>query len=458
MSKRVLLKILKGPMEGTEFAFDEHDTFLFGRTDECHAKLPDDGFASRLHFIIEANPPDARLRDLGSLNGTYVNGVLYGGRKRDESPEEGAKRAHPFVDLKEGDIIQVGQTIFQVSVTGVPEEVETDVVMQCQFCGCSVKTEVGNRREGRYVCVECRTNSETDPMEMLQNILKDTQLLDESAASTISHKDYEVLRVLGKGAMGTVYLARHKPSDKEVALKVVFSRVSASEPMLNSFLREMDFMRGLGHENIVSYRGSGAAGGALYFVMEHCAGGSLDRYMEEQGGTLDLAAAIPLMHQTLQGLAYAHGLNFVHRDIKPKNVLLVHEGKKAIAKICDFGLAKNFERAGLSGMTATGAVGGAMHFIPREQITDYKHANPASDVWSLGATFYNMLTGRLPRNFEPGVDALKVILNDPIVPIEKRNNRLPKKLVDVINQSLEPEPKDRFPSAAEFQEALEKMI
>src|SRR5262245_3190751 len=120
MPGRVSLEVVAGPIQGRQFQFDGHDTFLFGRSPDCHAELSqDDSTASRHHFILEVNPPAARLRDLGSLNGTYVNGQKYGGRARNMSPEEGARQALAQVDIRDGDTIRVGATVFTVRVEGV---------------------------------------------------------------------------------------------------------------------------------------------------------------------------------------------------------------------------------------------------------------------------------------------------------------------------------------------------
>src|SRR6476620_10926355 len=94
-----ILSITAGPMAGHTFVFDTHDTLLCGRLADCQVCLPDDRFVSRHHFLLEVNPPDARLRDLGSLHGTFVNGHKYGGRDKHETPEEGARRQYPQVDL-----------------------------------------------------------------------------------------------------------------------------------------------------------------------------------------------------------------------------------------------------------------------------------------------------------------------------------------------------------------------
>ncbi len=111
MSGTITLTVLEGTSQGKTFVFDAHDTFLFGRMDDCHICLPHDQLVSRNHFLMEVNPPHACIRDLGSRNGTYVNGQKYGGREKHETPEEGARRQYPQVDLHDGDQVKVGATL-----------------------------------------------------------------------------------------------------------------------------------------------------------------------------------------------------------------------------------------------------------------------------------------------------------------------------------------------------------
>src|SRR5437667_7545953 len=142
LSGRLILPITAGPKIGTMFAFDEHDTLLFGRMADCHICLPEDTTISCHHFLLEINPPDACIRDLGSLSGTYVNGRKYGGREKHETPEEGAKRQYPQVDLHEGDEIQVGQTIMRVRV----DRSDSEAQVRCQRSGKDVTSEAGSGR------------------------------------------------------------------------------------------------------------------------------------------------------------------------------------------------------------------------------------------------------------------------------------------------------------------------
>jgi eukaryotic-like serine/threonine-protein kinase len=139
--------------------------------DDCQVCLPEDKYVSRHHFIPEVNPPEARIRNLGSLHGTYINGQKYGGREKHETPEEGAKRQYPQVDLNDGDEIKVGKTIFRVRV-----EVESPAVQMCrQRCGKDVSVEVGSGSQGDYTCEACRQEIEADSDALLKDLLDQTQ-------------------------------------------------------------------------------------------------------------------------------------------------------------------------------------------------------------------------------------------------------------------------------------------
>ena len=111
MPGKVTIEVTTGNLKGKTFTFQEHDTFIFGRMEECHCCLQDDLQVSRHHFILKVNPPDSRIRDFGSLNGTWVNGEKIGSRRAGETPEQGQKRPYPEVDLKDGDEIKAGETV-----------------------------------------------------------------------------------------------------------------------------------------------------------------------------------------------------------------------------------------------------------------------------------------------------------------------------------------------------------
>jgi serine/threonine protein kinase len=135
-------------------------------------------------------------------------------------------------------------------------------------------------------------------------------------------------------------------------------------------------------------------------------------------------------------------------------LLLSFSKTEVTAKVADFGLAKGFERAGFSGLTLTGASGGTPYFMPREQVLNFKYAKPASDIWSAAATFYNMLTGALPRDYGARRDPLEVVLREPSVSILHRDSAVPKGIAAVIDRALCDEPDGRYTSAGEMRESL----
>jgi serine/threonine-protein kinase len=501
MSGKVTLRVTAGPIQGRSFEFGENDTFLFGRAPDCHAQLAeDDQTASRHHFLLEVAPPRARLRDLGSLNGTTVNGVKHGGRGRHQSAEEAAGQEFPQVDLRDGDQIRVGHTVFEVAI---------DVPLTCCDCGrvipaeaaagcrwiagtsiCAACREKALRsqrasvpgvlpvtarpapapagsavrrlpccgkcgREGPpgspadYVCAEC-AKAANDPVSVLME-----SLIQEGAPRSDGPQvaGYEVGRLLGKGGMGAVYHARRKADGREAALKVMLAQVNVDEFAREVFRREIEVTRQLRHPSIVELFEHGAAGDSFWFAMEFCPGGSVDSLMKQRNAPLPQATAVRIALQALEGLAHAHGLGFIHRDLKPEN-LLVGTALGENAKVTDFGLAKSFQNAGLSGMTATGAVAGTFPFMPREQLTNFKLVKPVSDVWSLGATLYYMLTGRFTRDFGGGKDPLGVILKGGIVPLRSRDPRLSPALAAVVDRSVADDLAVRYPTASEFRDAL----
>jgi serine/threonine protein kinase len=129
-----------------------------------------------------------------------------------------------------------------------------------------------------------------------------------------------------------------------------------------------------------------------------------------------------------------------------------------VAKLTDFGLAKSFEQAGLSGMTATGASAGTLSFMPREQITSFRQLRPASDVWSMGATLYYMLTRQYTRDFAGRKDPLAVVLSGRIVPLRRRAPHLPAAVATVVDRAIADDPDRRYPTAAELRDALREAI
>jgi hypothetical protein len=458
---KIFIQGIEGGAKGRSFTFEEHDTLILGRDTDCGIRISDDPALSRHHFILEVNPPQARLRDLGSLNGTYVNGKRVGGRDPRETPEEGARRTYPEVDLKDGDRIRAGRSWLEVKIErgtlDVPGIDKTTLkrTLACSACGREVIPEIDPGTVNEFFCENCRTGSRFDPLALVGAMVRKAGKADPQ---DIGLPGYVIERKIGSGAFGAVYLARHRETSETVAVKMILAQVAVSAQSRDLFLREMDVQKALSHPNIVRLREHGSRGGAFYFIMDYCDGGDVSRLMALKGGKIPFEEATSIIREALDGLSHAHSRGFVHRDIKPSNLLLRTEGDRRRTLISDFGLAKNFQKAGLSGLTVTGALGGTPDFMPREQITNFRDATPASDVFSVAATYYAMLSGTVPRERQPGQDPVRAVLQQPVVPVERRVPDLRPKVADAVNRALRPAAKDRFPTAAEFKSALEESI
>jgi eukaryotic-like serine/threonine-protein kinase len=468
----ITLNVTSGPMAGKQFDFEESAIFLFGRNPDCHCCLPDDKQISRHHFLLEANPPECCLKDLGSRNGTYVNGVRHGGRNCPEpvAIDEAAENAE-VLTIQNGDEIRVGQTSLRVSIGKENEEDKGPA--KCVGCGEAIAAKdkepyafVG----GTYLCQKCRKKiappepkEKLSPKKMLNSHDEVLNQLfgaifgsDGAKAAYPDISDYECMRELGNGGFGKVYLARRKTDGKELALKVMLTqKKQLRQKDIDLFQREMDNMKQFKHAAVVSFESQGCHEGVFYFVMEYCAGGNMRDYVQHRGGRLGVGEAAPFMLQILDGLAFLHRNQYVHRDLKPENILL--DAAQKNAKIADLGLAKNFALAGLSGFTVTGSYAGSYPYMPKEQITNYRYVKPYSDVFSIGATFYYMLTGEYVYNLH-GKEQTKEILAGNVIPVRKRRGDIPEKVAKVIDKAISVQPVDRFADAGEMLVALNKAL
>lgn len=429
MDGEIRLRIVDGPQAGREFVFDAHDTFVFGRAPDCHCSVPDDRYISARHFLVEVNPPDAVIRDLGSKNGTRVNGVLTGQRARGEAPDAAAARSQ-VVALIDGDRIKAGVTEFQVRVkrpTPAPEP--------ARRAPAPPEHEPGLMTG---VLAAVARNIGAGPLPAIPG--------------------FKVEKKLKEGGMGQVLLARRQEDGKAMVLKVIKPQAgSVTDRQKKLFQREMALSIELrvdgGHRNIAHFDKSGIADDIFYFAMEYYPDGSVWDLMQQGGGRLPPRQAVELAAQALEGLAFAHAKGVVHRDIKPENILLAKEDGGWVAKVADFGLAKNFIMAGMSGMTSTGSMGsGTPEYMPLEQLMQYRDSRPVSDIFSLGASLYNMLTGKYV--YDMGADAVVAVMNGRVVPVRQRGVALPRALTEVVDKAVAVQAAERYQTADAFRAAL----
>src|SRR5262249_8131076 len=253
--------------------------------------------------------------------------------------------------------------------------------------------------------------------------------------------------------MGAVWLARHLPTGRRVALKIMLRSLEFMEHLLARFLREIDNTKALAHPNVVTVFDSGHDNGVGYFfTMEYCEGGSVDQLLRRHG-PLPVAEAVRLIGQVLDVLVHARSIRggIVHRDLKPSNLLLTGSSTTRMVKIADFGVARAFEDGRLTG---TADLFCTPHFCPRQQVNNFRDAGLEVDVWAAAACLYYLLTKAFVRDFPPGCAPIQAVLEQPVVPIRRRRPELPAALADLIDRGLVEEPAVPSWSAADFRDAL----
>jgi eukaryotic-like serine/threonine-protein kinase len=258
--------------------------------------------------------------------------------------------------------------------------------------------------------------------------------------------DYEVLERIGQGGMGAVYRVRHAIADRVEAMKVVLPDLSEEGGLEDRFLREIKVQASLNHPNIASLHTAFRFGNQLLMVMEYIEGESLRTVMTTRGATIP--ESVGYVREVLKALSYAHERGVVHRDIKPGNVMIARNGQ---VKLLDFGLASAVKG---SQLTRSGVVMGSMPYMSPEQVKSIP-ADGRSDIYSLGVTLYQLVTGAMPIPGESDYAMMHGHLNHVPVAPAIVNAKVPASLSSAILRALEKDPARRFQTAEEFSWALD---
>jgi serine/threonine-protein kinase len=219
------------------------------------------------------------------------------------------------------------------------------------------------------------------------------------------------------------------------------------------FLRECSILKSLEHPQIVACLEAGEARGFLWLAMEYIPGLNGVEWVQQRGPRT-VREAIQLLLPVLDALSYAHSKGFVHRDVKPANLLLREQAGHMTAYLADFGLARTYQNTELSGLTLTGVAAGSPPFMPPEQVTNFRKVKPAGDQYSAAATLYYLLTGRFLFQFETPSELLQKVLQEDPVPLQQHRNDIPSELAAVFGRALSRRRQDRYPSIQAFAEAL----
>jgi serine/threonine protein kinase/formylglycine-generating enzyme required for sulfatase activity len=266
--------------------------------------------------------------------------------------------------------------------------------------------------------------------------------------------EYELLGCLGKGGMGAVYKARHRKLKRIVALKVLPAHQRDDEQAIARFEREMEVIGQLSHPHVVQAHDAGEIGGMRFLVMECVDGLNLSELVARLG-PLPIPDACELARQAALGLQYAHEHGLVHRDIKPSNLMLASAGQ---LKILDLGLALfKVMPSCRDEMTGTGQALGTVDYIAPEQASDSHHVDIRADIYSLGCTLYNLLSGHAPYHGPKYHSPIQKLLghgHDPVPPIQRLRAEVPGDLVAVIERMLAKDPAQRFLTPADVAESI----
>ena len=423
----VILEVTDGPHAGQKFEFDRHAAFIVGRSPEAACAMVKDLFLSRFHFLIEYQSPTCFLRDMGSRNGTKVNGELAG-----------------EILLNNEDRIEAGNSQFIIRLD------KNDLKawrIRCADCGEVAPAEVGV--------------SDDQSESMMEWLCK--ACADKRRKFPAPPPDYVYESLIGAGGMGEVYKARHRPTGNLAAIKCVIPAIAASQKARDYFRREMSVLRDLQHPNIVHFRGIFEHRGQFQLIMEYVDGVDAMRWLKRLEGTAPIATACWIGVKLMEGLAHAHEKGYVHRDVKPSNVLIAQgeSESRPLVKLTDFGLAKNFrENARFTGLTRQGDIGGSIGFIAPEHIHNFRMVKESADIYSAACTIYFLLTGDYPiLDFDPRrPDAYVMVLEHPVVPLRVRRPDAPEGLEAALRKAMRKQPERRWATAQEFADAMRPWI
>ncbi len=262
----------------------------------------------------------------------------------------------------------------------------------------------------------------------------------------------EIVGFIGKGGMGIVYRAKQLKLNRTVALKVPLPGLGQVDPRSTErFLQEARLAAQLNHANIVQVHDAGEYGDTIYIVMEFVDGESL-RHRIDRKKKLGPEEALAIIHQAAKGLQAAHRRGLIHRDIKPSNFLITQDGT---VKLADFGLARAV--SGVSQPQLTASVVGTPHYMAPEQGGSGK-ADARSDIYALGVTLFEMLTGKRPYEAPTAMGILLKHLRDPIPTDLRSDPAIPRSMAALVEKAMAKRPEDRFQSAQEFLRAVQAII
>lgn len=386
----VRLRIVRGPHAGRELSFLSSASLLAGRADDARLSLPRDEKCSRRHCSFEISPPHCSVMDLRSTNGTLVNG-----------------RRVERCTLQDQDTVMIGETKIRVHIQQQTEGSSSGILPP----------------GGTF-------NAKTD-------------------APSIA--GYEVDCPLGNGRFGVVFAGIQKATGRNVAIKLLSNTAVPSYEEIEQFVHEASVSIRLKHKYIVETLDFGMQDITPYLVMERVETIDIVEYLNGISKPRLYREVPALIAMVLGGLASAHSLDIIHRDIKVSNLLFHRTTDRGIrVKISDFGLALK----STASYHSQKAICGTAAYMSPEMITDVKGAGRLSDIYATGVCLYELLCGRRPHEARELRKLLFMIQNEPATPIIDRCPGIPPTLAALVNRSIAKDPRKRYQSAAEMRTDL----
>lgn len=271
--------------------------------------------------------------------------------------------------------------------------------------------------------------------------------------------DYELLHEIGRGGMGAIYKARQTKLQSTVAIKILSNRFVQDSVAVKRFKREMELIAELNHPNVVRALDAREVDDVLFLVLEYVDGVDLSRILKWKT-RLGIPEAAEVVRQAAQGMQYAHQRGVIHRDIKPANLILTEIHGTCGVKILDFGLARLQDEVS-STLTATGQMLGTVDYMAPELVEGSRAIDIRTDIYALGATFYELLSGQPPFGDSAHDTIVKKLLgltHEPIVALDSLRPEVPKELAEIVSRMLAKAMEDRFREPREVETALTNFV
>ena len=261
---------------------------------------------------------------------------------------------------------------------------------------------------------------------------------------------YKIVSLLGEGGMALVYKANDLITSKDVALKIMRPETAIDKTNLSRFEREARAAASLNHQNIVRVNNLGTYKGYPYMVNELITGQTLRQILDIRG-KFSIIESLDIMEQLCRAISYAHQHGVIHRDIKPQNIFLASDGT---IKLADFGIA-TFQNA--NHVTRSEIVIGSVHYMAPE-ISQGHPASERSDIYSMGITFFELITGKVPFDSQSAVTVALMHIKDKFPSSKKFNNKTPQCVEEIILKAVNKDPIDRYNSAEEMRSAINNIL